>query len=205
MLRHALALSVAALTAAVSAQNCAITSTGRTPLSDLGTGTYQGFTGGLYGSGLNTPPPAHLQAGLARAAAVQALDQGGAPSSSGRIVLLSIGMSNTTQEFSQFVQISNADPIRRGSVVVVDGAQGGQDAVIVANPNAQFWTVVQQRLANAGVTPQQVQVVWLKEAIAGVTGGFPGGANTLRDRLGDIARNLQAKYPNVKLCFLSSR
>src|SRR5262249_29830661 len=44
--------------------NCAGTSTGRIPLTDLATGMYQGFQGGLYTGGVNSRPDAHRQAGL---------------------------------------------------------------------------------------------------------------------------------------------
>src|SRR5687768_7793592 len=71
----------------------------RIPLTDLGGGTYYGFVGGLYEHGLNIMPPDHFAAGLAAAAAVQPLDIDGQPSPAGRVVMLSIGMSNTTQEF----------------------------------------------------------------------------------------------------------
>jgi lysophospholipase L1-like esterase len=186
------------------AQNCANTSTGRTPLSEL-TGTYQGFPGGLYGNGANTAPPAHDARALAAAAAVQPLDAAGSPSASGRIVLLSIGMSNTTQEFSTWVPQANADPNKDPAVTLVDGAQGGQTAAIIQNPNANFWTVVQQRLTAAGVTAAQVQAVWLKEADAQPTAAFPAHAQTLQQELAQVARNLKTKYPNVRLCFCSSR
>jgi hypothetical protein len=203
---HAAAMLAAlASCAAATAQNCSNTSIGAVPLLDLGTGTYQGHAGGLYGGGQNTPPAAHLANGLARLASVVARGPSGAPAAGGRIVLLSIGMSNTTQEFTTWLGTTNADPQRNPDVVVVDGAQGGQDAVTIANPAAAFWTIVDQRLAAAGVTPGQVQVVWLKEAIAGVGGGFPAAAQQLQGLLAQIARNLRVRYPNVQLCFASSR
>src|SRR5262249_7525367 len=40
-------------------------STGLIPLPDLGTAMYKGEQGGLYPGGANTPPAAHLRAGLA--------------------------------------------------------------------------------------------------------------------------------------------
>lgn len=193
------------LTAVAAAQNCANTSIGQVPLNDLGTGTYQGFVGGLYGGGLNAPPPAHQASGLNRMAGVVPRDAAGVPATGGRIVLLSIGMSNTTQEFSTWMATAATDPNKNPAVTIVDGAQGGQDAVVISNPNANFWTVVNQRLTNAGATPAQVQVVWLKEAIAGVTGGFPGAATQLQGLLGQIARILKTRYPNCVLCFCSSR
>jgi hypothetical protein len=201
----AFVLGLVAGATSLTAQNCANTSVGFVPLMDLGTGTYQGFEGGLYSGGANVPPAAHAARGLAAMANVVPRDAAGAPDAQGRVVVLSIGMSNTTQEFSTWVVTANADPNRDPAVTLVDGAQGGQDAVVVADPGANFWTVVDQRLANAGVTPQQVQVVWLKQAIAGVGGGFPGAAQQLQGLLAQIARNLRARYPNVQLCFCSSR
>jgi hypothetical protein len=198
-------LAVAATAASLVAQNCAVTSIGAVPLTELGSGTWQGFAGGLHPGGANVPTGAHLASGLARMAGVVPRDASGQPAAGGRIVLLSIGMSNTTQEFSSWLPIAAADPARNPDVAVVDGAQGGQDAVTIANAAAPFWTVVDQRLATAGVTPAQVQVVWLKEAIAGVGGGFPAAAQQLQGLLAQIARNLRARYPNVALCFCSSR
>jgi hypothetical protein len=201
------ALAVAVLlpfAASAVAQNCARTSTGSVPLSEL-TGTYQGFAGGLWGAGLNAPPPAHRALGLLRASAIAPRDAGGTPSPGGRIVLLSIGMSNCTQEFSTWLPTSNADPNRAAAVTVVDGAQGGQTAAIIQDPTANFWTVVGQRLAAAGVTAAQGQAVWLKEADANPTAPFPVHAQTLQQELVQVARVLQTKYPNLQLCFLSSR
>ncbi|MBM4060391.1 MAG: hypothetical protein FJ265_04725 [Planctomycetes bacterium] len=184
---HAFLVLVVPLTL-LPAQNCSSTSIAATALTDLGTGTYQGHQGGLYGTGQNTPPAAHLARGQAGMALVVPRDAAGNPAGNGRIVLLSIGMSNTTQEFSTWMQVANADPNKNPAVTIVDGAQGGQDAVIVANPAANFWTVVDQRLANAGVT-----------------GGFPGAAQQLQNLLGQIARNLRARFPHCELCFCSSR
>ena len=133
-MRVPIALLSLALAFPTPAQNCAGTSIGAKPLMDLGSGMYMGYTGGLYLNGSNAMPAAHASSGLAAANAVTPRDASGAPSPSGKIVLLSVGMSNTTQEFSTWIPISSADPQRNAAVVVVDGAQGGQDAVIVTNP-----------------------------------------------------------------------
>src|SRR5918996_2257455 len=72
-------------------------STERVPLPEL-TGTYFGFGGGLYPGG-NSVPAAHAARGLVDAAAIAPRDADGNPAPDGKYVLLSIGMSNTTQEF----------------------------------------------------------------------------------------------------------
>src|SRR5262249_43678589 len=110
-------------------------STGQVPLTDLGTGTYKGKTGGLYGDGRNEPPEAHLAAALKEATQIRPLDADGQPSDRGKIVLVSIGMSNTTQEYSMFMRLANADSTKAKNVVLVDGAQGGQAAEQWADAN----------------------------------------------------------------------
>ena len=200
-----LSLPFAAPVPATAAALCDSTTKGLIPLTELAAGMYFGEPGGLYPGGVNAPPAGHLAEGLALASTITALDTLGVPATNGRIVLLSIGMSNTTQEYSTFVPLANASPLKNPRVLLVDGAQGGQTAAVFANPNANAWSVIDTRLHNMGVRAPQVQAVWLKEANAGPTQGFPGAAQILRDDLRAVVQNLRAKFPNAKLCYLSSR
>lgn len=185
--------------------DCSRTSIGITPLNDLAGGAYQGYEAGLYLGGTNDPPLDYRWMGWAHCNAVQPLDQNGKPDANGRIVLLSIGMSNTTQEFSTFKSMADADPEKNPRLTIVDGAQGGQDAQTIRNPKAQFWTVVGQRLTAAGVSPGQVQTAWLKQAIAGENRLFPADALGLRDALRDIVDIMQTRYPNIRIIYFGSR
>jgi hypothetical protein len=177
--------------------DCAATSVGLSPLTDLGGGRYHGYRGGLYANGKNVPPKGYAKSGLARAKTVKPTD--------GKIVLLSIGMSNTTQEFSTFKRIADSDARKNPALTIVDGAQGGQDAEIVKNPSARFWNVVDQRLRVAGTSAAQVQAVWLKEAIARESNPFPADAKRLKADLAAIVVHLRARFPNLKLVYASSR
>ncbi len=96
-------------------------------LTDL-KGTYKGQTGGLYGEGKNEPPARHFAAAQSAAKQIQPLNAEGKPDAKGKVGLISIGMSNTTQEFSTFVRLANADNAKNESVTLVDGAQGGRDS-----------------------------------------------------------------------------
>jgi hypothetical protein len=180
-------------------------STGLVPLPDLGAGKYQGETGGLYPDGRNTPPPAHAAAGLALARTVVPLDADGRPDANGKIVLLTCGMSNTTQESQAFLQLAHGDTSLNPQLVLVDGAQGGQTAAITAKADANYWSVDADRLRAAGVTAKQVQVVWLKQANAGPTREFPIEAKKLQADIAATLHNLRDKFPNLKLAYLSSR
>lgn len=187
-------------------QNCAKTSVGFTPLTKLGTGIYKNFSGGLYPQGSNFPPPAHLAAGSSLAAQILPRNAAGtADTLNGKIVLLSIGMSNATQEFSVFKSLADAEAAKNPRLVIVDGAQGGQTAAIISDSTANFWRVIDQRLRNANVTARQVQVAWVKEADATPTRAFPVHAQILSSELENIARILKTKYPNLQIAYWSSR
>jgi len=186
--------------------NCNNTSVGFVPLIDLGTGLYRGFEGGLYPGGSNHRPDAHTSAGLEIANAISPLDTLGIQDPAhGRIVLISIGMSNTTMEFQAFLPKLSADPTRNPRLLAVDCAVGGQAANIIRNPNAAYWDSVTARLRDAGSSLKQVQAVWLKEANADPTGTFPASADTLQWNLAAIVRILKQKLPNVKLAYVTSR
>ena len=180
-------------------------STGLVPLTELGAGGYKGEEGGLYTGGKNTPPKSHLDAGLALARKVAPLDAEGRPAVEGKIVLLTIGMSNTTQESQAFLKRAAGDPALNPRLVIVDGAQGGQAADTTANPEAKYWSVVEQRLSAAGVTARQVQAVWLKQAIIQPNRPFPVEVKRLQGYLVDTLHNLSNSYPNLKIAYLSSR
>ena len=191
------------------------------PLNDLGNSTYHGFSGGLYEHGTNVAPSDHLAAGLAHAARVRPLDVSGNPSPNGKIVMVSVGMSNTTQEFCAagnpapcnswtFVGQATADPgVNHSTLVLVNGASGGQDAKTWDAPTASNWDrVVADDLAPRGLSEKQVQIAWIKQADAGPTTALPStGADAfhLENELGKIVRALKVRYPNIQLAYITSR
>jgi hypothetical protein len=185
------------------APNCAQTSTGFMPLTDMGKRTYHGFPGGLYSHGTNVAPPSYLTLGMQHARRVQPLAPSGEPSGSGKIGLLSIGMSNTTMEWSAFMRAlpGHINP----HVVVVDGAEAGQDAETIQNADSPYWSFVSRRLQSSGITGNQVQAVWLKEAIARPKETFPRDARHLERDLRVIVGILTDRFPHLQLIYLSSR
>ena len=201
-----------------------------TPLTDMVSGTYKGFTGGLYPGG-NTMSAAQAAAGIARAGRVRPLDAGGVPSPNGRIGLLSISMSNGSAEWcgattcpstgptgqSFMAQAAASPAVNHNTLVIANGAHGGQDAPRWTSPASPGYDYVRdQQLAPVGLTEQQVKVIWLKEANAYPTVALPAGpgspasngapdAYTLETELGEILRALRVRYPNLQEVFLSSR
>ena len=185
------------------------------PLTELEDGKYKGEIGGLYGNGMNEPPEAHLASALKATLRITPLSSEGKPDKNGKVVLLSIGMSNTTQEFSRFVELAKSEPKKSPHLVVVDGAQGGQAAIQWADPKPDQrrpgggtpWDVAEQRIKSAGVTSEQVQVVWIKQALIqqGQFGEYPAHADRMAEELIKIIGLAKEKYPNLRVVYLSSR
>jgi hypothetical protein len=112
---------------------CTAPSSGFTPINDLKTGTFNGWTGGLYPNGSNYIPSAHKTAGMniASSQIIPRDASGNQDVVNGKIVWLSIGMSNTTAETQQFISLANAYPNKNPKLVFVDGAVGGMTASVM--------------------------------------------------------------------------
>lgn len=193
----------------------------RVPLTDLGQGNYLGFPGGLYPSGSNALPSAHARAGLSRAVAIEPLDEDGRESPAGQYVLLSIGMSNTTQEFCSqsselpcdswtFMGQAAADPsVNQTTLAMVNGAMGSRAASFWDSPaDPDYDRIRDTRLLPQGFGENQVQIAWVKVANPSPTLSLPAtgaDAYTLETQLGNVVRALKTRYPNLKQVFLSSR
>jgi hypothetical protein len=190
----------------VEASNCNGTSVpGLSPLNDLGNQTYLGYRGGLYPNGTNRDPQSHLNDGLVLAGSIIPLNSTGNPSTSGKVVLVSIGMSNTNIETQGLIELAKNDSSLNPKLVIVNGAEGGEDAhAIVTNP-APYWSYVNTQLSNAGVTSKQVEAAWLKEADASPSGSNITYAATLSSQLTTILQMMRQQFPNLKLTYLSSR
>ena len=200
--------------------NTAGADTLRIPLTDLATGTYKGFVGGLYPNGANVPPTSHAARGVGAAKLVQPLDVQGRPSANGKYVLLSVGMSNVTQEFcAQAGTVCNpwtfsgkaaADPtVNHTTLSIANGARGGQTADLWDETTDNNYDRVRDSvLAPAGLSEAQVQIVWLGAVRANPTVALPNtnaDAYVLENWLGNDVRSLRARYPNLKQIFVSSR
>lgn len=194
---------------------------GQVPLNDLGSGTYLNqYQGGLYPGGVNTMPPAQLAAAMLRAGNVQPLNTSGQPDPNGRFVLMSVGMSNTSQEWCGNDQSLVAQPyslmgqaavhpaVDHSRMVIFNGARGGQTASTWDNTTDANYARVQTDLTNAGLSQLQVRAAWLKVANASPTASLPAAnsdANTLVQQMGNIVRTMKQRYTNLDMVFVSSR
>jgi len=190
------------------AQQCDNPPTGFTPISDLGSGTFLGMTGGLYGNGSNEIPPAHLQHGIDLAHTVVPLNASGAEDPEGLIGFVSMGMSNCNQFFSAFRQLTQSYPELNPAVQMVNCATGGYDIDAMLNTNGQYWTIVDQKLAQSGLTNNQIQVIWFEQAVH--ISNIPQGQNEVHinwveNKFRNAFRYFKMRYPNLKQIYCSGR
>jgi hypothetical protein len=197
------------------------TDTVKIPLTDLLAGTYYGKPGGLYPGGINQPPPDHDSAARARRNAIKPLDVNGDESPFGKYVLISIGMSNTTQEWCSqnsgppcapwtFMGKAATDPsVNHYTLVIVNGAADGQDAPAWTSPASPNYDRIKvARLAPLGLSENQVQAAWVKLEDPKPSVSLPADsadAQVFVTNLGLVLRAMRVRYPNLRIVFLSSR
>ena len=119
--------------------------------------------------------------------------------------MLSIGMSNTSREFSEFIRLAQADSHTNSNLLMIDAAQEGAGASQIAVPFGNYWIAVDRELQRYEISSAQIQVVWLKAALAHELPGFPEKAQLLQQALRSTVRILSKKFPQLKLVYVSSR
>lgn len=139
---------------------------------------YLSFAGGLYENSSDDIPTDHASAGQTVAATIQPLDSNGSPSASGKVVLVSIGMSNAADEFGVFRSTAaDNSSVNHTTLVIANGAKGGITACYWtvaqgtppcgASATNQYDRVRDDVLTPLGMTESQVEAVWIKEANGG--------------------------------------
>ncbi len=167
--------------------NCANTSVGFTPLTDIGAGD-------LY-SGGNTMPAAHAAA----APTVNPI--------SGTIGVAVLGMSNGSQEWESFMVSAAFRNDLNPALRFANGAVAGQTMSSWANPTAKVWDTSLDRIQSDGLSASQVQVVWMKmgSQLPELPGSQSERVEQERQWLLAVLDNAKAKFPNLRQVYLSSR
>ncbi|MBL8993085.1 MAG: EF-hand domain-containing protein [Spirochaetia bacterium] len=182
-------------------------------LSEMSTSDlYKGEEGGLYGKGSNKPPKEILDWALQEAKKIVPLNKEGKPDPKGKVAFISLGMSNTTQEFQKLLEMLKT--MRLASYLAcIDGAQGGNEATAWATEikdsrtGKTSWDELARRLAAAEISPLQVQVVWMKLAVRGPAkdGEFPEHVRKFQEYAATILQKLKSRYPNIRIVYFSNR
>jgi hypothetical protein len=211
------ATATAAITIVVAVQTGAIcnnitsyvtgTSNPIVPLTDLGTGKYKGYEGGLYPNGSNVRPAGHDSDGVGFANAIQPLDaNGNVDLINGKEVLIGIGMSAAHTDFDGFIAAAKADPTLNPKLVLVNAAMNGVLAQRYSDPNDSVWSAdLNYMLPQSGVDANQVVAAWVSESNAIISGTYPSDMSQLKGQLEGIAQDLHRYFPNLKLAYYSPR
>ena len=207
---------------AQSLVDCSRTSVGFTPLIDMTASQfYPNSTnsskeeGGLYEGGVNVLPMSHshMQKALAATNEVKPRNASGViDEANGKIGFASLGMSNTYQEFDDYMKRANgAGTLKSPKVILVNGAWYGQAslewAVAPAPPNNP-WDKLSDEVAAKGLDKKQVQVFWVKLTMKTPIyprDNWPVFPQTMQDHLGVIVKKIKTDYPNTKMIYFSSR
>src|SRR6185436_7570060 len=104
-----------------------------------------------------------------------------------------------------FASDEAADPEVDSRLDFVDCAEAGQSIDLISDPGAEYWTYVDDALAGAGVSAQEVQVVWLKEALPDPVDTWPSHALTYESDLEAVVHILKSRFPNLKSLYHTSR
>jgi hypothetical protein len=182
--------------------------TGLKPLTEMtAEDRYKGEDGGLYGHGKNEPPQTHQLAAAEALKKITPLDAQGKASKDGKIVFISLGMSNTFGEFRMFKEIADRDPAKSPQVLIVNCAIGGAGVSSWAKARSGTWQQVDDRLKEAGITREQVQLAWIKHAEPGPS---PDAevlqyAKQVSKDIGSSIAITRATFPNLRVAYLSSR
>lgn len=199
-------LLIATINIAHGQKDCTHDHTGLIPLTDLGPDSYRGVSGGLYPGGSNTRPPAYLAKCIEHVQAIKPLNHEGEYDDDGRIVMLGVGASNPGAEFQKFKEISEAfDPLNDHLSIlnVTEPSVGIQEMYNVAE---DYWDYVEDLLTSNGLTPEQVQIIWIEEenTESGDT-SFPAAAVSLVNDYLDLLQTIHILFPNTQICYLTAR
>ena len=194
----------------------------RTPLIDMGQETYEGFEGGLYEDASNTMPSDHDTVGETLESEIEPLDTAGNPDPDGKIVMVSLGVSNTRMEFygsrtgqgdvctaQAFMgQAAAHASVNQSTLSIVNGAQNAYGTSYWDSSTDTGYDYIETNLTAESLTEEQVQIAWVKTTLIASNDYLPSATAQVYDfetDLGEILRALKIRYPNIKQVFLSSR
>ncbi len=187
-------------------KSCSINQQNLVPITDLGTGYYRGYQGGLYPGGQNQRSGAHSSQALSQAAQIQPLNSNGQPAANGKVVLIGVGASNPRTEFEAFKQQAQTSGLLKSGTVLINTCIGGQGVQKMNQPSANYWQQAENTLQQAGLSTQQVQAAWVEtEHTGNADTVFPRAPQQLMQDMRTLLVTMKQKFPNLKIVYLSGR
>ncbi len=187
--------------------NCANDSTGLVPIVDLLTGSYEGYTGGLYPGGTNEVPAAHLDSGIAIANAIMPLNFDAEEDTMyGKVVFLALGGGSAQKSFNRFYSDFLDAGYFDSCVRIVNACMEEYDLRDMFGPVADdtYWKEVNDFLQQADVKKRQVQAVWMMTpAYTDTFTSTSAFIDTLSLAYINAIREIKVQFPNAQLLFLT--
>lgn len=209
MPRHILFVTAFLLQLNLDAQwiDCTRDSLGYVPINDLGINFYLGEQGGLYPGGLNTMPSAHLNAGKKIGKQIYPINSAGSIDlENGKVVFVGLGSSIAGYTFDSFIQTYQSSELVNPCMILANGNYGGRGVDDMLDTSGTYWDFVMSKLLDSfSVTPQQVQIIWLKNISRTDTIlDFPYHPQSISNHFIALQAILKNKFPNLKQVYLSA-
>ena len=192
---------------AISNSSVQFIDTVRIPINDLGTGTYLGFTGGLYPGGVDTPSGQYALDLKDFASRIVPLDTAGNHSITGKVVFISLGGSTGGKNMVALKDKTTGNAATNPYLLMVscNNGYGSGSLNSIMNPIDPYWDHVDIVLKGAHIGYRQVQVIYLETEDSTQLKVFPGRAYRVRNELEASMRVFKTKFPNIKLVYLLGR
>ena len=183
-----------------------LTDTVKIPLTEMGSTTYLGFTGGLYPDGTDTPSGQYASDLQSFASSIIPLDTFGNRSSKGVIGFITIGGSTGSILISALKRITKDNPATNPKLRLASGSDTGANIDEINDTiSSKYWPHVQAKLLKNGVHPRQVEVVYMETDDTLQNLNFPFRPRELKKKFEECLRILKLKFPNLKLVYFLSR
>jgi len=185
------------------------TDTTRVALTDLGTGTYLGFKGGLYPGGVNSPSGNYATDLMIFASDIVPLNPKGKIDSTakGKLGFISLGASTCGDLFVALKNKTYGNPATNQFLHMVNCANGGGKGSLnsIMNPNDPYWNHVDLVMRTSFLSPNQVEVIYLDTEDSTSSVVFPGRPYQYRDDFEEAMRVCKAKFKKLRLVYVMGR
>lgn len=186
--------------------DCGADSTGMIPLTDLGTGFYLDYEGGLYKDGLNVPTATHISKGTKFANNLKKRDENGnIDEANGTIMMIGMGASVASDAFNTFRDTMDAQgwPGVNPCLEVKSVFIGGKDMGDILDPEEYYWERFQDRLDEKFIHPNQVQVVWMLMQSDATTMDVESYVTYVIGQYKLILADMLDEMPNLRMVYLT--
>jgi hypothetical protein len=181
-----------------------------TPLNDLGTGIYNGYVGGLYPGGSNTPSGTYASDLLAVCKSIIPIDSFGNPSNVGKkgeVLFISMGGSTGADNMMALKTKTTNNPLTYSKLHLMNCNQAGQQAPLnfIMDPNSAYWGHVGDVLKLNKGSFRQVQIIYLETEDSTTSLTFPDRSIKVKNSLEACLRVMKQKCVNLKIVYVLGR